>query len=98
MKKVYLVSTSNKSSSRYSEATREAVVSWAASKEKRPYDFDFANNKQFTAAEDLKYNCSELVWKAWKTKAGVDLDSNGGSGVYPNNIKDSSRTKFVKNG
>ncbi len=36
------------------------------------------------------YNCSQLVWAAYKsTDPNVDLDSDGGPGVYPTDIKKS---------
>jgi uncharacterized protein YycO len=54
-----------------------------------PYDTNFADNKDNSNG---KLNCSELVWKAYKHGAKIDLDSNGGSGVYPNNIKDHDST------
>jgi uncharacterized protein YycO len=54
-----------------------------------PYDTDFANNKY---NNNGKLNCSELVWKAYKDAVDIDLDSNGGLGVYPDNIKDDGST------
>ncbi len=96
--KVYKVTTSSSGSNRYNLATRGKVINWAQSKLGRPYDKGFSNNKKFTSSEDEKYNCSELVWKAWKSEVGLDLDSNGGLGVYPNNITNSSRTKYVTKG
>lgn len=53
------------------------------------YDTNFADNKDNSNG---KLNCSELVWKAYKHGAKVDLDSNGGPGVYPDNIKDHKST------
>lgn len=53
------------------------------------YDTDFANNKY---NDNGKLNCSELVWKAYKDSVDIDLDSNGGLGVYPDNIKDDGST------
>jgi uncharacterized protein YycO len=53
------------------------------------YDTNFADNKK---TNNGKLNCSELVWKAYEHGAGIDLDSNGGLGVYPDNIKDHDRT------
>jgi uncharacterized protein YycO len=53
------------------------------------YDTNFADNKDNSNG---KINCSELVWKAYKHGADIDLDSNGGPGVYPDNIKDDSST------
>lgn len=47
----------------------------------------------FNKDDDIsKLNCSELVWKAYKFSVDVDLDGNGGPGVYPDNIKDSDKT------
>lgn len=75
-----------------------------------PYDYDFFNNKAdfymvnigsldmpyyVTYPESDAYNCSELVWKAFKNAAGVDLDNNGGLGVYPNDIYNSGLTVKV---
>ena len=70
-----------------------------------PYDYDFVNNKSdyYYVTDELgnvygpysegdAYNCSELVWKAYKKAASIDLDGNGGLGVYPNDIKNSSLT------
>lgn len=54
-----------------------------------PYDKNFADNKDNSNG---KLNCSELVWKAYKHGAKLDLDSNGGEGVYPDNIKDHKST------
>lgn len=54
-----------------------------------PYDKNFFDNKDNSNG---KLNCSELVWKAYKHGAGIDLDSNGGKGVYPDDIRDHSKT------
>ncbi len=86
------------SSSRPSYSVRKSVVDWAQSKRGKGYDYDFANNKSYTFAENVYYNCSELVWKAYKTRANIDLDSNGGPRVYPNNIRDHWTTGLVKRG
>ena len=66
----------------------------------KDYDFNFYNNKENTAEGNKTFNCSELVWKAWKFngEANVDIDSNGGSGVYPNNIRKSDRTVKIDEG
>lgn len=53
------------------------------------YDTNFADNKN---TNNGKLNCSELVWKAYEHGADIDLDDNGGPGVYPDNIKDHSKT------
>lgn len=49
----------------------------------------FAVNK----VESKKLNCSQLVWLSYFNGAGVDLDSDGGPGVYPFNIYHSKLTK-----
>ncbi|MFI3201440.1 MAG: hypothetical protein R3Y54_07930 [Eubacteriales bacterium] len=75
------------------------------------YDYDFLDNKNdyywinhgtpewpnyVRYEESNAYNCSELVWKAYKKTLNIDLDSNGGLAVYPNNIYNSSKTTFYK--
>lgn len=37
-------------------------------------------------------NCSQLVWAAYMKSLNVDLDGNGGNGVYPGDIRDSPHT------
>ena len=36
-----------------------------------------------------------VFWKAYKKAASIDLDSNGGLGVYPNDIRASSLVTVV---
>lgn len=91
----YKVVTKSNGNTRYSLEKRKSTAAWAKGQVGRSYDTNFANNKENTSASNKKFNCSELVWKAWKFKGKLDLDSNGGKGVYPNNIKDSNRTKVV---
>lgn len=52
-----------------------------------PYDSVFAANKITMS----KLNCSSLVWRAYK-HVNIDLDSNGGPGVYPADIRNSRFT------
>lgn len=59
----------------------------------KDYNVNFAFNKDVSGAQ---MNCSQLVWAAYKVGAGIDLDSNGGPGVYPYNIKDSSYTSTYR--
>lgn len=59
----------------------------------RPYNLNFAFNKSTNGA---KMNCSQLVWAAYKAASNIDLDGNGGPGVYPYNIRDSSKTTTYK--
>ncbi len=92
---IYKVVTKKNGNTRYSLEKRKSVAAWAKAQVGRAYDVNFANNKENTPASNKKFNCSELVWKAWKFKGKLDLDSNGGEGVYPNNIKGSNRTKSI---
>lgn len=56
----------------------------------KPYDLSFWNNKENGSG---KINCSELVWRAYRySAAAISIDSNGGSAVYPANIRDSGYT------
>ncbi|WP_211223117.1 hypothetical protein [Propionicicella superfundia] len=55
----------------------------------KEYNNNFAFNKDPNGA---KMNCSQLVWAAYKKALNVDLDGNGGPGVYPYDLKNSSRT------
>lgn len=93
---IYKATKKANGTKRYSKSKRKKVASWALQQVNKDYDFAFANNKENTVSSNEKFNCSELVWKAWKFTINVDLDSNGGKGVYPNNIVDSSRTYLVK--
>lgn len=71
------------------QTTRNKAANYAYSSLRgKAYDLDFANNKNNGTGA---LNCSELVWRAYK-HAGIELDSNGGPGVYPNNIKDDPST------
>ena len=57
----------------------------------RKYNWNFAAKP---AIEQTSYNCSQLVWAAFR-HGGVNLNDNGG-GVYPKDIRDSARTKTYK--
>ncbi|MGW4129458.1 hypothetical protein [Amycolatopsis japonica] len=54
-----------------------------------PYDPNFFDNK---ANSNGKLNCSELVWKAYRHGTKLDLDGNGGPGVYPDDLKEHDAT------
>ncbi|MCD4549080.1 MULTISPECIES: hypothetical protein [unclassified Schaalia] len=56
---------------------------------------DYPYNMVFWANKSLKpdkLNCSQLVWLAYYKSVGIDLDGNGGPGVYPRDIRDSPLT------
>ncbi|WP_394620386.1 hypothetical protein JNUCC0626_15150 [Lentzea sp. JNUCC 0626] len=71
------------------QSTRNKAANYAYNELRgKFYDGDFAKNKINTA---LGVNCSELVWRAYK-HAGIELDADGGPGVYPDDIKDDAST------
>lgn len=72
------------------QSSRDKAANHAYNKFRNmPYDKGFANNKYYNNGQ---LNCSELVWKAYKHSVNIDLDKNGGLGVYPDNIKDDGST------
>lgn len=71
-----------------SQANRDKAADRARTYRGRGYDYNFAFNK--TANGPM--NCSQVVWAAYKTATGIDLDSNGGHGVYPSDILNSKYT------
>ena len=56
----------------------------------KPYNSNFAWNK---GGNINTLNCSELVYKAYKRSVNIDLDGDGGLGVYPSDIKNDSQTR-----
>ncbi len=41
-------------------------------------------------------NCSQLVWLAYREATGIDLDANGGLGVYPTDLTNSALTSTYR--
>ena len=70
------------------QANRNAAANLANTYVGRAYNLNFAFNKTANGA----MNCSQLVWAAYIESVGIDLDSNGGHGVYPSDIRDSGWT------
>ena len=70
--------------SNVSVAWSNDASNWAYSRIGDKYSLNFATNR-YTGHYGPK-NCSKLVWSAYKIEAKIDLDSNGGAGVYPNDI------------
>lgn len=69
---------------------RSNAADWAQSRVGDSYSYNFATNRK-TGHYGAK-NCSKLLWSAFKLKADIDIDANGGAGVYPKDIRDSSYT------
>lgn len=61
----------------------EGAATWAKGRAGAEYRKAFWDNKYFSG----RMNCSQLVWAAYKRQE-IDIDSNGGKGVYPRNIRD----------
>jgi uncharacterized protein YycO len=55
----------------------------------KPYSKNFYWNK---GGDISDLNCSELVYKAYKRSVNIDLDGDGGLGVYPKDILNSPKT------
>lgn len=73
-----------------SEKHIDAATTYASSAAHRhaPYDVNPFTNK--SDGDDFEMNCSELVWRSYMSLGGwVDLDSNGGPGVWPRDVRDS---------
>jgi len=73
-----------------SAGVRQNAVDFALSKVGLDYNYQFWSNKVVNA---VAYNCSQLIWAAYYEASGmsVDLDSNKGTGVYPLDIRASSK-------
>ncbi|WJJ14464.1 YiiX/YebB-like N1pC/P60 family cysteine hydrolase (plasmid) [Prescottella equi] len=71
-----------------SQEIRQRAVDWAYTKLGTSYNLHFAWNRK---VEDEQYNCSQLVWAAFMHASynDLDLDDDGGHGVYPRDIRDS---------
>ncbi|MCR8845007.1 hypothetical protein NQ117_15095 [Paenibacillus sp. SC116] len=76
-----------------SVAQNHSATEWAKTKVGYDYDIKFFDNR---FCNTNSYNCSQLVWCAFKQVANIDLDKNGGWGVYPKDIRDSSLITTLK--
>lgn len=63
---------------------RESIKNYMQSQVGEPYNL--ASSK----SNSSQWYCSKLQWKAYNVCIGVDIDSNGGSTVYPLDIVNSS--------
>jgi len=73
---------------------RASAVSFAEGRVGKGYNNQFAWNKNIY---DEQYNCSQLVWASYMEASDddIDLDGDGGMGVYPRDIfKSSWVTKY----
>ena len=78
----------------YSTATQTSAADYASAYlVNKPYNSNFAWNK---GGNIDTLNCSELVYKAYKRSVNIDLDGDGGLGVYPNDIVNDSETSIYR--
>lgn len=75
------------------ETQNSVAANWAFTKKGNEYNYNFALNRMCGTSA---FNCSQLVWCAFKETAGLDLDRDGGSGVYPADIRDHPRVYNIK--
>lgn len=71
----------------------DAAANWAFGKRGNSYNNNFASNRSCSGS---KFNCSQLVWCAFKQAANIDLDKDGGLGVYPVDIRDHKDVYDIK--
>ncbi len=67
-------------------ASGPAVVSYCSLQRGEPY------NIVSSKTDYSRWYCSKLPWVAWKLKAGVDLDADGGYWVWPVDLVNDSQT------
>ncbi len=74
------------------DAKRAKAAAYARTRVGSGYNKDFAfNRRDWKDGEAGTYNCSQLVWASYMnaSNAGIDLDKDGGWGVWPKDIRDS---------
>lgn len=77
-----------------SQNIKNNAAIWAMSQVGCNYSFNFANNRNTPLTGDK--NCSKLVWAAYKSAGNLDIDTNGGIGVYPKDILNYSQSSVYK--
>lgn len=69
------------------EAERDKIVSFLQSQIGKKYSFPPTPElAQLDRRNDRTFYCSKLLWMAYKTQIGVDLDYNGGDWIMPEDI------------
>ena len=91
--KVMFVNDKNRSENRISKKKRKIASDFAEKQVGKKYNTNLVGNK---VVKSKTYNCSQLVWAAWKHAAKVDLDNGLTMGVYPNDIVEDWRTHVYK--
>lgn len=75
-----------------SASTQNDASNWAYSRIGDKYSYNFVTNRSTSHYGDK--NCSKLVWSSYMLKADLDLDSDGGLGVYPKDILRHSKSSI----
>ncbi|OOE14829.1 hypothetical protein [Fictibacillus arsenicus] len=79
-----------------STTNRENAANWAFSRVGiDDYSYNFVTNRTTSHIGDK--NCSKLIWSAYKLNGNLDLDVDGGLGVYPRDVRDAPDTRLVRN-
>ena len=66
---------------------KDKAAAFAEEQVGKGYNWVFFANKSVNSDN---YNCSQLVWASYKSAdSNIDLDADGGPGVYPKDIADS---------
>lgn len=73
---------------------RSSAGSFANSKFGLPYNLKFYANRIVNGSS---YNCSQLVWAAWRSAAGIDLSGDNRTGIYPQDLRVSPLSSFIRN-
>lgn len=73
---------------------KNAAANWAYTQLGEDYSYNFATNRHtsYTGAK----NCSKLIWAAYKQYGNLDLDDDGGLGVYPRDVRDAPSTTLKR--
>ena len=72
----------------------EEAVDYALEQVGKPFDYTAHTTTVPHKINDKKLHCTELVWRSYNA-AGIDIDSNSGILVYPDDIFFSSKLKPV---
>ncbi|MCM3720103.1 hypothetical protein [Fictibacillus phosphorivorans] len=79
-----------------SSANRENAANWAYSRVGiDDYSYNFVTNRKTSHIGDK--NCSKLIWSAYVLHGNLDLDVDGGLGVYPRDVRDAPDTRLIRN-
>lgn len=79
-----------------SSTNRNNAANWAYSRVGiDAYSYNFVTNRQTSHIGDK--NCSKLIWSAYQLNGNLDLDSDGGLGVYPRDVRDAPNTALIRN-